>query len=384
MKIKKVLSVALSAAMVMGCFGMTASAEEELTWKIGVIGPMTGDYAQYGLGVYQAAVIAADEINAAGGINGYQVEILDAGDDQGDAEQSVNAYNNLLDQGMQLLCGTVTSGACIAVSAEAYGSTFLLTPSATALEAINGADAYQFRMCFTDPMQGTVAAQQIEELGLASSVAILYDSAADYNVGIHDAFVEAAADLSFEIVEDQAYTTDSNTDFSVQLTKIQESGAELVFLPNYYSDNALIFQQAADIGLDVVWFGVDGMDGILEVENFDTSLAEGVMMLCSFSATATDDLTVSFVEAYEAAYDAVPNQFAADGYDVIYSMKAAIEDAGATPDMSNEELAEAVAASMLNITVDKLTGESSWTEDGECTKEPKVYKIVDGAYEIVE
>ncbi|MCD8023764.1 MAG: ABC transporter substrate-binding protein [Lachnospiraceae bacterium] len=384
MKFKKTLSLALCAAMVAGCFGTSALADEELTWKIGVIGPMTGDYAQYGLGVYQAAQIAVDEINEAGGINGYQVELLDAGDDQGDAELAVNAYNNLLDQGMQLLCGTVTSGACIAVSAEAYGSTYLLTPSATAEDAINGADAYQFRMCFTDPMQGTVSAQYIAENGLATSVAILYDSAADYNVGIHDAFVAAAAEYCLEIVADEAYTTDSNTDFSVQLSKIQESGADLLFLPNYYSDNALILQQMADIDLDIQVFGVDGMDGILAVENFDTSLAEGVMMLCSFSATGTDDLTVTFVSNYEEAYSSTPNQFAADGYDVIYTMKAAIEDAGATPDMSNEDLAAALSASMLNIEVNQLTGVSTWTEDGECTKEPKVYKIVDGAYEILD
>ncbi|MCC8137210.1 MAG: ABC transporter substrate-binding protein [Clostridiales bacterium] len=384
MKFKKALSVALCASMVAGCFATVASADEDLTWKIGVIGPMTGDYAQYGLGVYQAAQIAVDEINAAGGINGYQVELLDAGDDQGDAELAVNAYNNLLDQGMQLLCGTVTSGACIAVSAEAYGSTFLLTPSATAVEAINGADAYQFRMCFTDPNQGSASAQYIAENELASTVAILYDSAADYNVGIHDSFVAAADEYGLEIVEDQAYTTDSNTDFSVQLTKIQESGAELLFLPNYYSDDALILQQAADMGLDILYFGVDGMDGLLAVENFDTSLAEGAMMLCSFSATSTDDLTATFTATYEETYGTTPNQFAADGYDVVYTMKAAAEDAGATPDMSNEELAAALSASMMNIEIDLLTGASSWTEDGECTKEPKAIQIVDGVYEILE
>ncbi|MCD8361811.1 MAG: ABC transporter substrate-binding protein [Lachnospiraceae bacterium] len=356
-----------------------STAESGETFKIGVIGPMTGDYAQYGLGVYNAALIAAEEINAAGGINGYQIEILDAGDDQGDPEKAVNAYNDLLDKGMQILDGTVTSGACIAVSAEAAEKTFLFTPSGSAVDCIT-AGSNEFRMCFTDPMQGSKSAQYISENGLATKVAVIYDSAADYNVGIHDSFVEAAAEYGLEVVADEAYTTDSNTDFSVQLNKVKESGAELLFLPNYYSDDALILQQASDIGLDILFFGVDGMDGILAVENFDTSLAEGAMLLTPFSATAEDELTQSFVAAYEEAYGETPNQFAADSYDVIYAIKLAAEDAGITPDMSNEDISAALTASMLNITLKGLTGTSTWTEDGECDKSPKAVVIEDGAY----
>ncbi|MCD8154634.1 MAG: ABC transporter substrate-binding protein [Clostridiales bacterium] len=377
---KKVLSVTAAAAMAVTAVAPAAVfADEEETFKVGVIGPMTGDYAQYGLGVYNAAKIAVDEINENGGFNGYQVELLDAGDDQGDAEKAVNAYNDLLDKGMQLLDGTVTSGACIAVAAEAAESTFLFTPSGSAVDCIT-AGSNEFRMCFTDPMQGTKSAQYISENGIASDVAILYDSMADYNVGIHDAFVEAAEEYGLNIVADEAYTTDSNTDFSVQLNKIKESGAELLFLPNYYSDCALIFQQAADIDLDILYFGVDGMDGILAVENFDTSLAEGVMLLTPFSATSEDEATVSFVAAYEEAYGETPNQFAADSYDVIYAMAQAAEVAGITPDMSNEEISEAMTAAMLEIELDGLTGVTTWTEDGECDKEPKAVVIQDGIY----
>jgi branched-chain amino acid transport system substrate-binding protein len=345
---------------------------------------MTGDYAQYGLGVYNAAKIAVDEINAAGGINGYQVELLAAGDDQGDPEKAVNAYNDLIDKGMQILDGTVTSGACIAVSAEAAENTFLFTPSGSAADCIT-AGSNEFRMCFTDPMQGTKSAQYISENGLATDVAVIYDSMADYNSGIHDAFIKAAADYDLNVVADEAYTTDSNTDFSVQLNKVKESGAELLFLPNYYSDNALILQQASDIGLDVTFFGVDGMDGILSVENFDTSLAEGVMLLTPFSATATDDATVSFVTAYEDANNGeTPNQFAADSYDVIYTIKMAAEAAGITPDMSNEDISAALTAVMTTIEIDGLTGTTKWTEDGECDKAPKAVVIKDGVYEMME
>ena len=381
---KKVLSVTAAAAMAVTAMAPASVFAEGETFKIGVIGPMTGDYAQYGTNVYNAAKIAADEINEAGGINGAQVEILDAGDDQGDPEKAVNAYNDLLDKGMQMLCGTVTSGACIAVGAEAAESTFLFTPSGSAVDCIT-AGSNEFRMCFTDPMQGTKSAEYISEKGLATKVATLYDSAADYNVGVHDAFIEGAAEYGLEVVADEAYTTDSNTDFSVQLSKIKESGAELLFLPNYYSDNALILQQAADIDLDIQVFGVDGMDGILSVENFDTSLAEGVMLLTPFSATAEDEATVNFVTAYKEANNGeTPNQFAADAYDVIYAIKAAAEDAGITPDMSNEDISAALSASMLNIEVEGLTGTAKWTEEGECDKSPKAVVIKDGAYEMME
>lgn len=382
-KFNKAVSVVMAAAMVAGVLAVPAAAEEG-TFKIGVIGPMTGDYAQYGTNVYNAAKIAIDEVNANGGFNGYQVELLDAGDDQGDAEKAINAYNDLLDKGMQMLCGTVTSGACIAVGGEAAESTFLFTPSGSAVDCIT-AGSNEFRMCFTDPMQGSKSAQYISENGLATKIAILYDSSTDYNVGIHDAFVEAAPGYGLEVVADEAYTTDSNTDFSVQLSKIKESGAELLFLPNYYSDCALILQQAADAQLDVKFFGVDGMDGILSVENFDTSLAEGVMLLTPFSATAEDEATVNFVTAYsEANNGETPNQFAADAYDVIYAMQAAANDAGITPDMSNEDISAAMSASMLNIEIDGLTGAAKWTEEGECDKEPKAVVIKDGVYEMMQ
>lgn len=378
---KKVLSLTAAVAMTATMMPVSVFAAEDETFKIGVIGPMTGDYAQYGLGVYHAAQVAAEEINANGGFNGYNVEILDAGDDQGDPEKAVNAYNDLLDKGMQMLCGTVTSGACIAVGAEAAESTFLFTPSGTALDCIT-AGSNEFRMCFTDPAQGTKSAEFIGEHKLATKVAVLYDSMADYNSGVHDAFVAAAEENGLEVVADEAYTTDNNTDYSVQLKKIKDSGAELLFLPNYYSDNALILQQAHDAGMDdIKKFGVDGMDGILGVENFDTSLAEGVMLLTPFSATSEDEKSKAFVEAYEAANkNEVPNQFAADAYDVLFAMQLAANDAAITPDMSNEDISAAMSASMLNIELDGLTGKAKWSEDGECDKEPKAFEIKDGAY----
>ena len=382
---KKVIGVASAAAMTAAMM-MPASvfAADDETFKIGVIGPMTGDYAQYGTNVYNAAKIAADEINENGGFNGYKVEILDAGDDQADPEKAVNAYNDLLDKGMQMLCGTVTSGSCIAVGAEAAEDTFLFTPSATALDCIT-AGTNEFRMCFTDPAQGTKSAQYISEHKLATKVAVLYDSAADYNSGVHDAFVAAAADDGLEVVADEAYTTDSNTDFSVQLSKAQGADADLVFLPIYYNEASLILAQAKAMGYAPKFFGCDGLDGILGVENFDASLAEGVMLLTPFAADAQDDATKNFVSAYEAAYGDTPNQFAADAYDAVYVVKEAIEKSGATPADGVSGICDKLKGVMTEITYDGLTGSAmSWAADGTVNKAPKAMEIKNGEYSLIQ
>ena len=381
---KRVLAVTAAVAMTAAMMPTAVFADDAETFKIGVIGPMTGDYAQYGLGVYHAAQLAAEEVNANGGFNGYNVEVLAAGDDQGDPEKAVNAYNDLLDKGMQMLCGTVTSGACIAVGAEAAESTFLFTPSGTAVDCITSG-SNEFRMCFTDPAQGTKSAEFIGEHKLATKVAILYDSSADYNSGVNDAFVAAAEDNGLEVVADEAYTADSNTDFSVQLKKIKDSGADLLFLPNYYSDNALILQQAHDAGMDdMKKFGVDGMDGILGVENFDTSLAEGVMLLTPFAADSKDQATQDFVKAYKAAYnDETPNQFAADAYDGVKILAKLIESQKITGDMSASDICEKLKTGITaaDFSYDGLTGTGmKWNANGEVSKSPKAVVIKDGNY----
>ena len=328
-----------------------------------------------------AAKIAVDEINAAGGINGYQVE-FNPQDDEHDQEKSVNAYNTLKDWGMQLLLGTVTSAPCIAVEAEASADNmFLLTPSGSAIDCISGENA--FRVCFADPDQGTASAQYIGENGLAEKVAVIYDSSDVYSSGIYETFVTEAANQPFEIVASEAFTADSKTDFFVQLQKAKDSGADLVFLPFYYNEAALVFTQAADMNFAPKWFGVDGMDGILRgVEGFDSSLAEGVMLLTPFSADAEDELTKNFVAKYaELCNGETPNQFAADAYDGVYIMKAALEQAGCTPDMSASDICDALKTAMTEITVDGLTGSGmTWSADGEPSKSPKAVVIEGGVY----
>ena len=354
-------------------------AADGAVFKIGAIGPETGSAAQYGMAVRNGAELAVKEINEAGGINGYQVE-YDFQDDENDTEKAVSAYNTLKDWGMQMLVGTTTSQPCIAVVAEtSIDNMFQITPSGSAVESISEPNA--FRVCFSDPDQGRASAQYIGEHELATKVGVIYDSSTDYSTGIYESFEEEAANQGIEIVADGAFTADTNTDFTVQLTQCRDAGAELVFLPIYYSEASTILKQASDMGYEPQFFGCDGMDGILTVENFDTSLAEGLMLLTPFSAD--EEGSQDFVAAYSEAYGIEPIQFAADAYDAVYAIKAAAEQGGVTPDMSVSDICEAMKVAMTEITIDGLTGEGmTWTEDGEPHKEPKAVMIVDGAYQM--
>ena len=301
-------------------------------------------------------------------------------DDENDAEKAVNAYNTLKDQGMRILMGTVTSQPCTAVVAKTNeDNMFQLTPSGTAVESIQFPNA--FRVCFSDPNQGTAAAVYMAENFADSKIAVIYNSSDVYSSGIYENFAAEADAQGLEIVTAQAFTKDSATDFTVQLQKIKESGADLVFLPIYYEPAALILTQAENVGLDVQYFGCDGLDGVIGQLGGDADLAEGVMLLTPFAADAEDEKTQTFTQAYMDAYDGeVPNQFAADAYDAIYIIKAAIEHAGVTPDMSVSDICEALKTAMVEITYEGVTGTMTWTEDGEPAKEPKAMIIEDGAY----
>lgn len=380
---KKIISLALVTMLAVGCLtgcgDKAASSTGEKVFKIGASGPLTGGAAAYGDAVNKGAQIAVDEINAAGGINGTKIEFK-MEDDEHDAEKAVNAYNNLKDWGMQALMGAVTSAPCIAIESEAEADNmFLITPSGTAVDCIKGANA--FRICFSDPAQGTKSAEYIGMNQLASKVAIIYDSSDPYSSGICESFKAEASNQGFEVVATEAFTADSKTDFKVQLQKAKDSGADLLFLPVYYQEASLILQQANDVGYDPKIFGCDGLDGLLDVENFNLDLAEGVMLLTPFAADAQDEATQKFVAAYAEKYNnEVPIQFAADAYDAIYAIKAAIEESGATADMTASELCDALGAAMGKITLTGLTGTITWNESGEPNKEPKAVVITDGAY----
>ena len=387
---KKLLCVVMSVLMMVTMFAAcggngdstttTAAPNGENTGstviKLGGIGPLTGAAATYGIGVQNGAQIAVDEINALGGI---QFE-FNMQDDEHDPEKSVNAYNNLVDWGMQILVGSVTTNPCIAVAAESYEDRiFEITPSASSLDVIDGKDNV-FQVCFTDPNQGTASAQYIADNALASKVAIIYKNDDAYSTGIYNKFVEEAGVKGLEIVYTGTFTTDTENDFSVQLSEAQKAGADLIFLPIYFTPASLILKQADAMGYAPKFFGVDGMDGILGIKGFDTSLAEGVYLLTPFSADATDDATVKFVTEYQKRHNEIPNQFAADAYDAVYTVYEAIQKAGVTADMSAEDICDALIPVMTEIEVSGLTGTMTWAETGEVSKAPMAVIIKDGVY----
>ena len=390
--LKKLLAILLAMVMVLSlaaCGGNANSGSGEsadtAAIKIGGIGPTSGPAAIYGQATQHGAEIAVEEINALGGI---QFE-LNWQDDEHDPEKSVNAYNTLKDWGMQVLVGTTTTGPSVAVSAETNADRiFELTPSASSVDVIGGqTDGIPrkdnvFQMCFTDPNQGVASAQYISEQGLGSKIAVIYNNGDAYSTGIYNKFAAEAENVGLEIVSVTTFTDDTANDFSVQLNDAKNAGADLVFLPIYYTPASLILAQANDMGYAPKFFGVDGMDGILTMDGFDTTLAEGVMLLTPFNADATDEKTVSFVQKYQERYGDIPNQFAADAYDCVYAIYEAVQATGITADLSAAEICDKLLEAFNgDFTFDGITGTGvTWSENGEVSKDPKGMIIQNGAY----
>lgn len=377
------LALTLVVASFAACGTKDTGSKGDDKFYIGGMGPLTGGAATYGLHVKWAAEIAVDEVNAAGGINGKQVEFKFE-DDEHDPEKSVNAYNNLKDWGIQIVMGAVTSGPSVAVAEETKNDNmFMITPSGSAPAVVKYDNTFQ--VCFSDPNQGTASAKYIDEKGLATKVAVIYDGSEVYSSGIYEKFAEQAKNSNFEIVATEAFTADSKSDFFVQLQKAKDSGAELVFLPIYYQEAVLVLTQANDMGYNPIFFGCDGLDGILGVENFNTDLAEGVMLLTPFAADAKDEKTQNFVTKFQEAHGEVPNQFGADAYDAIYILKEAIEAGNITPDMSVSDICEGIKSEITKLSFDGLTGAGmSWETTGEVNKEPKAVIIKDAAYTLFD
>ena len=376
---KKIVALVLVLAMLFTSVACGKKDEDANVIKIGGIGPTTGPAAIYGVATQYGAQIAVEEINALGGI---QFE-LNWQDDEHDAEKAVNAYNTLMDWGMDILVGTTTTNPAIAVSTEAYEDRiFMLTPSASSPKVTEGKDNV-FQMCFTDPSQGVRSAQYIIEKGLGTKVAIIYNNADAYSAGIYEGFKAEAEKNGVEIVSVTTFTDDTATDFTAQLNDAKTTGADFVFLPIYYTPASLILAQAKSIDYAPVFCGVDGMDGILTLEGFDAALAENVMLLTPFSADAQEEPVQDFVKKYEKLAGEKPNQFAADAYDCVYAIYNAIQKNGIKPGMKTEEMCDKLIETFTSadFSYTGLTGSNmTWQANGEVDKAPKGYVIKSGAY----
>ena len=376
---KKFLCMMMAVLMVAAlaaCGGEPANnggndTPDATTVKIGGIGPMTGPYANYGLSEKYGAELAVKEINEAGGINGKQIE-LSYQDSQGDSESAVNAYGKLMDWGMNVSLGGVLSGETASIVAAARDDdVLLLTPSGSADKCIDG-NSLAFRVCFYDSFQGAAAAQYIKDNNIVDTVGVLYESDIDYSVGLYNAFVEKCGELGITIAETQTFTSTTSTDFSTQVNALVASGVKLVFIPIYAEEASTFLTQArGKFAGDVYFFGADGLDGILGKVEQDTTIANNVLMLTPFSADNPAENVQSFVKKYQEAYGATPDQFAADAYDAIYVIKAAVEKAGSTS-------GAALASALSSLTIEGVTGTMTWTADGNTNKPASAILYYDG------
>ena len=376
-----VMAACMAATMFVGCAPKKGNEEASTVIKVGTSGPLTGGNAMYGNAVANGLKLAFEEINAQGGL---QFEV-NAQDDEADAEKAVNAYTALMDWGMQIMAGPTTSGSAAATAAEcAADRVFMMTPSASDASVITAGDNI-FQICFTDPNQGVGSAQYIAEHNLGTTIGVIYDSSNPYSSGIYEKFQERANQIGLNVVAVEAFTEDNKADLTTQVTKCQSAGCDLIFLPIYAAEATQVLTYADKIGYTPKFFGCDGLDGILAVEGFDPALAEGVMLLTPFDATATDEKTQNFVKNYTEEFGIAPNQFAADAYDVAYVIAAACEAGKVTPDMTAEQICEILMEQVLSMSFDGLTGEGmQWSADGAVSKEPKAVKIENGVYVGIE
>ena len=392
-KAKKILMIAMAVVMtgaIIACGVNSTPTNNEVTespnnigiqiWKIGGMGSISADKQILGQAVQHGTQLAVDEINMTGGIHGAIIDYYFE-DDAGDSEKGITTYDTLKSWGIHFLIGPATNTPCMAVATKtAADHMFQITPTASSADILEG-KSNVFQVCATNRSEGQAGARYIGENNMASRVAVIYDSSDPCSVGVYEAFIEEAVNYSYEIVSAEAFTDDSSTDFFNQLKKDKDAGAELLFLPIYCEQAAKIIAQADALEYKPTIFGCSGMDGILEVENFDKDLAEGVIFFTYFDTEQTDDYTKNFIEKYKAVYGEEPNQFAASAYDSVFIVKKAIEAAGVTPDMSVNDICEALKKAMTEITVDGVTGTGmTWNASGEVVKEPRAVVIKDGIY----
>ena len=354
--------------------GDSGSASSDASFKIGTIGPLTGANASYGKSVTQGVELGCKDFST------KELPLASkAEDDQADGEKAVNAFNTLLDWGMQALVGPTTTGASVAVAAECGNDpkTFMITPSASSEDVTDGKDCV-FQVCFTDPNQGVNAAKFLAQKYADEKFVLFYNSGDAYSSGIADSFKAQAAESKLEIVDEETFKDDSATSFTNQLTKAKQAGATMIFAPIYYTPASVLLKNAKDMGYDMTLMGTDGMDGLLSVEGFDTSLAEGVLLMTPFSAD--DEKNADFVKAYKEEYDETPNQFAADAYDCVHAIAEAIDKAGIDTTADGADIAADLAKAMRKIKIDGLTGELTWNDEGQVEKPATAYVIQDGKY----
>ncbi len=368
---KFVVTVVVVSMMVASAFALVScnGGGDNTSFVIGATGPLTGDAASYGISVKQGAELAVEHINSKGGVQ-FTLKMLD---DEAGSEKASSNYDVLYDDGMQLSLGGVTSGSAkaFATQADADGI-FCMSPSASADDVVDGMD-YSFRLCFGDPDQGVLAAEEIYNTEAYVKVGALYDTSDTYSSGIYAAFKGKMQSLGVSYVE-QVFDKENNTDFSTQAEALKD--CDVVFMPFYYQQAQLFMKKAVDKGFDGTFFGCDGFDGIAD---YIADITNKIMYITPFDVKSEEENVKAFVTAYEAKYGSKPDQFAADAYDVVMVIAAALEKAGVTDyNLSAAEVSEAVKNAVIasDFSYTGLTGNNmTWSADGKCNKAPKIVEF---------
>lgn len=372
----KVMCAVLALVMAVAMFASCGNSEENYAannteYFIGATGPLTGDAASYGISVNRGAMLAVKQINAAGGLNGKLFK-FEMKDDQATADKATIGYDALYEAGMQISLGSVTSGSCEAFASKSVDNNLLfMTPSASTASIIANR-ANGFRICFGDPDQGVIAAQQIAKD--YTKIGVIYDTSSDYSKGVYDAFSGEMSKLG-KTFTTRTFDKENNKDFSAQVEALKD--CDVIFLPIYYQEAGLIAKMAVSKGCKAVLFGCDGFDGI--ASQIDATVTNKIMYITPFDADSKDEKVKAFVDAYKAEYNgATPDQFAADGYDAVYALYEAMKAANVdNVTISPSELCDIVKAKLASsdFTFTGVTGKMTWNEGGEPTKVPQIVEF---------
>lgn len=368
---KKIIAMLAGATMMMSC-GANQSQEESSTIKVGGMGPLTGSAAMYGITVDKGAKLAFEEINANGGVLGKKFEYISL-DEKADPIEAVNAYNKLTDEGVVAILGSVTSKPTLAVAElAAQDGIPMITPTGTQIN-ITDAGPNIFRVCFTDPYQGSTLAKFSKDKLGAKTAAIMVNTSSDYSDGIANAFIKQAEKEGIKVVAKEGYS-DGDKDFKAQLTKINSENPDILVIPEYYELSALIATQAREIGMKSTFVGPDGWDGIIgALDSSSYSVVDNSYFTNHYSTEDNNEKVQSFLKKYRKKYNEEPTAFSALAYDTVYVLKNAIDKAGTT---DKTELTKAIKASDM----DGVTGHLTFDENNNPIKAVTIIKVQDGKY----
>lgn len=349
-----------------------ATSDAGETIKIGNSAPLTGPVSVYGITANNGIKLAVEEINAAGGVLGKELEWTEL-DDKGEITDAVTNYNKLAEEGNRAVFGGITSKPSLAIAESAVNDDVVfITPTGTQANITEGKNN-AFRTAFIDPFQGEVLANfSSENLG-AKKVAVLRNQSSDFSMGVADVFVEKSKEFGMEVVADESYG-DNDTDFKAQLTNIKSQAPDVLLIPDYYEKVALIVPQVREAGIDATLVGADGWDTVLSVldpSNFDA--IEGSYFANQFTLDDPNEKVQKFIADYKEKYGEDPSTFAAEGYDTVYLYKQAVEKAGTTE-------SKAVSDALRSLEFEGLTGTFKYDENNNPIKSAKMIEIVDGKY----